>query len=80
MQLEIQVRKPKGVELTRELLDEAVRFWSIDGVAPRGMQIRIIDWSHPGRKKGKVSNQHDARLRFRGLLQSGRFTVRLRSR
>jgi hypothetical protein len=77
IQLEIRLHKPVGVEPTRELLDAVVRRWAIDGHAPRGMKIRIIDWKHPGRKAG-CGSQEDARLRFRGLLQEGRFTVRLR--
>lgn len=77
IQLEIAVRKPVGVELTQELMDAVVRRWAVDGHAPRGMKVRIIDWKHPGRLAGKGS-QEAARLRFRGLLQEGRFTVNLR--
>jgi len=82
IQLEITVRKPVGVELTQELMDQVVRRWAIDGHAPRGMKIRIIDWKHPGRygrSHGSRGSQESARLRFRGLLQEGRFTINLRS-
>lgn len=76
IQLEIAVRKPVGVELTQELMDAVVRRWAVDGHAPRGMKVRIIDWKHPGRRG--TGSQEAARLRFRGLLQEGRFTVNLR--
>lgn len=78
IQLDIRMRVPVGVEPTQELLDQVVRKWAIDGKAPRGIQIRIIDWRHPNRKSGK-GDQESARLRFRGLLQAGRFAVNLRS-
>lgn len=79
LQLEIRVRKPVGVELTEELMDQIVRRWAINGHAPRGMKIRIIDWKHPGKGSSRSGSQEAARLRFRGLLQEGRFTVNLRS-
>jgi hypothetical protein len=79
IQLEIKLRKPKNVEPTRDLLDAVVRHWANTGVAPRGMKIRIIDWKHSGKSRHKAVDQRDARLRFRGLLQSGRFTISLRS-
>jgi hypothetical protein len=79
IQLEIKLHKPVNVEPTCELLDAVVRRWAIDGKAPRGMKIRIIDWRHPSRGIGKGGSQEAARMRFRGLLQEGRFTVRLRS-
>jgi hypothetical protein len=79
LQLEIRVRKPKNVELTRSLLDAVVRQWANTGSAPRGMKIRIIDWKHPGRRGESSGRSQEAlRLSFRGLLQSGRFTVGLR--
>jgi hypothetical protein len=82
IQLEIRMKKPVGVEPTQELLDHVVRAWANSGKAPRGMKISIIDWKR-GRTStsasSRSSSQEDARLRFRGLLQAGRFTVNLRS-
>ena len=81
IQLEIKLHKPVNVEPTQELLDAVVRRWAIDGHAPRGMSIRIIDWRHPNRGTGRNAgrSQEAARMRFRGLLQEGRFTVHLRN-
>lgn len=78
LQLEITAKVPRGYKLTQELLDEVVRGWAEDGEEPRGFRIRIIDWKREGARKGRPTNQEEARERFRGLLQQGRFTVNLR--
>jgi hypothetical protein len=79
LQLEITANVPKGYELTQEFLDEVVRNWAQDGETPDGIWIEIIDWKREGRRATKPTDQDEARERFRGLLQAGRFTVRLRS-
>jgi hypothetical protein len=78
LQLEIVADVPKGFELTQEFLDEVVREWAKDGAAPDGIEIKIIDWKREG-KSHRPTDQDEARTRFWGLLQAGRFTVRLRS-
>lgn len=82
LQLEISAKVPRGHELTRELMDAIVRRWAEDGSTPRGMSIKIIDWT---RDDGSVdtpadvdATQDEARESFRRLLRAGRFTVRLR--
>ncbi len=81
LQLAITVRKPKGVKLTRDFLDEVVREWADSGDEPTGIKIRIIDWKRNDRPAVKVgaSEQETARSRFKEVLRQGRFTVRLRS-
>lgn len=78
LQLEIKIRVPRGYRITQDLMDEVVRNWAEDGDAPDGIDIRIIDWKRSG-KTHRPTNQDEARERFRGLLQQGRFAVRLRN-
>jgi hypothetical protein len=78
LQLEIIADVPKGTELTEEFLDKVVRNWAEDGDTPDGIEIKIIDWKREGKTR-RPTDQDEARTRFRGLLQAGRFTVRLRS-
>lgn len=78
LQLEMTVDTPKGYHLTREFMDSVVREWADDGRSPEGINIRIIDWQHPGKPATRAKDQEEARSRFRGLLRSGRFTISLR--
>jgi hypothetical protein len=79
LQLEITANVPKGYDLTEEFLDEVVRNWAEDGETPEGIEVEIIDWKREGKRAQRPTDQDEARTRFRGLLQAGRFTVRLRS-
>lgn len=78
LQLEITMRIPDGCMVTQQLLDEMVREWAEDGETQPGVDIKIIDWKRAGGRSTKARDQDEARTRFRGLLQQGRFTVRLR--
>lgn len=78
LQLEITAKVPEGYELTQELLDEVVSRWADTGKSPEGVTIKIIDWKRAGAKRGRPTNQREARERFRGLLQGGRVTFDLR--
>lgn len=49
VQISFKVRTPRGVRLTREVLDQVYKDWLDTGELPHAVQIRYIAWRNPDR-------------------------------
>lgn len=49
VQVSFKVRTPRGVRVTREVLDKVYERWLDTGDLPRSVDIRLIAWRNPSR-------------------------------
>jgi hypothetical protein len=57
VQISARVKKPKGIRLTKKVLEQAIRF-KLDSPTladPRGFTLRIVSWTNPTRNPTKTN-------------------------
>lgn len=71
VQIELTVRKPKGVELTSALVSQVLDRWVQRGTLPKGFKVKAVQWyrGDSRRRAGRAESQREINAAVRRLLR-----------
>lgn len=77
VQIDVQVRVPKGFTVSAALLDEVRRQWVESGKTPRGFKVSAVHWINPHRPAHPELAKWKTRT-SKGGIEHARTSLRLR--
>lgn len=75
VQIAVTGKKPIGVRMTRDLMNDIINTWVETGKTPRGLRVVQVRWLNPKRVNSKLAQWKEATTP--GAIRTARKTLRL---